>query len=283
MKPVRLQTFIHFAPYKTVNLPSGHVWLNYYANADSFLLRFPGLADFELDALATSAICWPTPDATVPTLDHLYLNQVVPLALAHQGYLVLHASAVSVHDRAVGFVGDSGMGKSTLAAHFASLKMPYLTDDGLIVDLQNDFARVIPGPPSIRVWTDTANALQFSDEQKLQPVQFTSKARYLPDGQMELRAKPCDLAELYLLRNDGATAPQVMQVPQVQAVIQLLNNCFLLDTRSPKMLERQFEQLTELVKRIPISSLDYAREYSMLPVISDLVISRINSAKLALQ
>jgi energy-coupling factor transporter ATP-binding protein EcfA2 len=283
LKSARPQSPFFGSPYKTTFLPSGQVWLNYYAHADGFLLRFPGLADFELDALATSAICWPAPDATAATLDHLFMNQVVPLAMAQQGYLVLHASAAMVQGRAVGFVGDSGMGKSTLAAHFASLQMPSLTDDGLVVDMRRDFVRVLPGPPSIRVWADTASALQLSDDQKQEPVQFTSKARYSPDAQIAVRASPCNLSEIYLLRNGGATTPQVLQVRQVQAVVQLLNNSFLLDTRSPRMLERQFEQLTELVKRVPISSLDYARDYSMLPAISDLVVSRINIAQVVLQ
>lgn len=53
----------------------------------------------------------------------------VPLASALQGKVVLHASAVRCPHGVVAFIGESGVGKSTLAAHLSALGFPRLAED----------------------------------------------------------------------------------------------------------------------------------------------------------
>ena len=59
------------------------------------------------------AIEW-LPAGTGPA--HYLFSHALPLWLALQGVPVLHASAASFDERAVAFIGRSGMGKSTLCA-----------------------------------------------------------------------------------------------------------------------------------------------------------------------
>ena len=87
-----------------------------------------------MSADAGRVTCHPAPDTPDAVTQHLYLNQVLPLALSKQGKLVFHASAVEVADGAIAFVAESGRGKSTLAASFAIDGFRFLTDDGLVVE-----------------------------------------------------------------------------------------------------------------------------------------------------
>lgn len=59
------------------------------------------------------AIEW-LPAGTRPA--HYFFSHALPLWLALQGVPVLHASGISFDERAVAFIGRSGMGKSTLCA-----------------------------------------------------------------------------------------------------------------------------------------------------------------------
>ena len=47
------------------------------------------------------------------TIDHLLTDQVEPRILAHEGGLIIHASAIEVNGAIILFVGTSGVGKSS--------------------------------------------------------------------------------------------------------------------------------------------------------------------------
>ena len=128
--PAHQQQIVESACFHQWVLPDGRNWTHFYRTAHGYLLRFPDLGDYEVSHDGTEVICFPVPSVTEETSRHLFLNQVLPLALARQGMLVLHASAVEIGDSAVAFIGASGMGKSTLAASFATNGFRFLTDDG---------------------------------------------------------------------------------------------------------------------------------------------------------
>src|SRR5438128_1281349 len=100
----------------------------------------------------------PAPGAT-PELLRLFLLGAVSAVLFHRaGRLVLHGSAVVMQDAAVGLLGASGWGKSTLAGLLHQRGHRFLTDDVLAVDVEHG-RTVAPGRPELKVWPDTAAAL----------------------------------------------------------------------------------------------------------------------------
>jgi hypothetical protein len=121
-------------PFHTWAFPDGTLWTEFHRADGGYLLRFPQLADFLVSADACTVTCIPVPEVPEGTARHLYLNQVLPLVLSKLGKLVFHASAVEIGSHAVAFVGESGRGKSTLAASFAVSGCRFLTDDGLVVE-----------------------------------------------------------------------------------------------------------------------------------------------------
>src|SRR5262249_15929080 len=80
------------------------------------------------------------------------LGQGLSFAPGKQGFEPLHATAVVVGDQAVAFLGESGHGKSSLAACFLEAGHRLLTDDLLL--LQEAHGRIIayPGPPRIKLF-----------------------------------------------------------------------------------------------------------------------------------
>ena len=237
------------------------------------MLRFQGLADFALNSATDVAQCWPAHSTNEATVEHLFLNQIVPLALSQQGQLVLHGSAVNADGRAVAFLGDSGQGKSTLAGYFAAHGMPFLTDDGLLIDQLGERARVVPGHRSIRLWADSERLLLPLGTQKLDAVQFTNKGRFHAGEVFPHCAEPCDLRCVYLLRNSGIDAVQISPVPAAAAFIALVNHSFLLDTESSAVLGRHFSQLQTLVRTTKVFSLDYPRDFSQLSQVRSTIVA----------
>ena len=97
----------------------------------------------------------------VDGVDPKYLSAVVTgelfsVLIRQRGLLVLHGSAVSKDGRAVGFIGDSGWGKSTLAASLVSRGWRLLTDDLLVIDgLRSDPSLRRPGASGTRAEAST--------------------------------------------------------------------------------------------------------------------------------
>lgn len=273
----RRQRAIARAPFKTTVLPDGTLWLLHYRRRSRYLLRFPGIADFAINRLATSVSCVPAPDTTAATVEHLFLNQVVPLALSQQGRLVLHGSAVNSGGRALAFLGDSGQGKSTLAGYFASHGMPFLTDDGLFVDQVDGRVTVVPGHRSIRLWADSEVSLLPSGSQKADAVQFTNKGRFHADGVFRHCEDAIELQCIYILRRSGVDSVKISPMPAAAAFMALVNHSFLLDTESSEVLARHFSQLKALIGVTKLFSLDYPREFSRLPLVKSSIVAHAES------
>lgn len=79
--------------------------------------------------------------------------------LFQRGFLVLHGNAVHINNQCLICVGDSGVGKSTLAAGFMARGFKVLADDVVPVDV-NGFA--LPGFPRIKLWQDAADYLKIN-------------------------------------------------------------------------------------------------------------------------
>ncbi|HOX04615.1 MAG TPA: hypothetical protein P5555_20550 [Candidatus Paceibacterota bacterium] len=156
----RPQPPLNSTPFHLWTAPDGSPWTYFYLRGHHYIARFPGMADFELSADGASIRCYPVPGTPLPTIEHLYLNQVLPLALSRQGKLVFHASAIESQAGALVFMGPSGRGKSTLAASFAQKGFRILADDALQIDKTGDGrCQARPGHRSIRLWADSQAAV----------------------------------------------------------------------------------------------------------------------------
>jgi hypothetical protein len=238
---------------------------------DGYLLRFPDLADFTISADGLEVTAYPVVGVSEQTIQHLYLNQVLPLALSRQFKLVLHASAVEIGNFAVAFLGVSGRGKSTLAASFSTSGSHFLTDDGLQLEKGEDGYLIQPSHPSIRLWDDSRLALMPDTAQTAPPVDFTPKSRFLADDEVAYCGEARPLRCLYFLGDGDTDTISIEPVSGRDAMIELVKNSFLLDIEAREMLMHHFGQLTELARIPMFFRLDYPRQYEMLPQVRDAV------------
>jgi len=66
-------------------LPGGEPWLSCAKTNTGYLLRFNQLADFEIDKTGGEIICRPRPGIPEDTIQHLLLDQVIPLVINLRG------------------------------------------------------------------------------------------------------------------------------------------------------------------------------------------------------
>lgn len=255
---------VQMAPFNRYVVGEDTVWTEFYRLGTGYLLRFPGLADFEVSADGAAVVAYPTGGTDAATIEHLYLNQLVPLALSRQGRPAFHASAVSVPGGCIAFLGISGMGKSTLAASFALSGAAFLTDDALIIDESGSEVLAVPSHASLRLWEDSVDALVGPDRVRAHGVSYSDKARLLAGPDLAHGAAPLPLRAAYLLER---TEPAEVTIKPLAGSIRHMawvRNSFLLDIEDRDSLARHFDWTHRIAARIPTYSLDYARDYGNL-------------------
>lgn len=271
-RPLAPQPFPSFHQWV---LPDGTLWLQFYRTPSGYLLRFPELADFEMSADGQTICCWPMPEISAGTIEHLYLNQVLPLALGQQGKLVFHASAVEIGEGAIAFMGPSGRGKSTLATSFATNGFRFLTDDGLALEPRDGHYHVLPSHPSIRLWQDSEQALISPNAIKAPAVQFTAKSRFLSGDGIAFCEQPRPLKQIYVLGEGKTEQFFCQEINSATAFIELVKHSFLLDIEATPLLAHQFDALSQLTQQIPCYHLDYPRSFATVTAIRQAIINHV--------
>lgn len=245
-------------------MPDGLLWLSFGRTDDMHWLRFPNLADYQVSLDGLRVVQYAAPGTDEITLEHLFLNQVLPLAQSLQGDLVFHASAVALNGGAVAFLGRSGRGKSTLAASFAATGHAFLTDDGLQLEKRARSYWVHPSHPSIRLWRDSRAALIHPDAVMSPPVQYTDKSRVLSDSQLAACREALPLRKVYFLGEGQADDVIIEPMSPREALIGLVNHSFMLDTSTAQVMARHFDALSQIVSLPIFFRLDYPRRYDLL-------------------
>lgn len=240
--------------------PPGRVLLHFEADrqyytavADDhgYLLRFYGTCDVRLDGELRHATVHALPQADPAILSVLLCGTVLASVLALRGAPVLHASAVEVGDDALAFVGSSGMGKSTTATLFCAEGARLITDDVLRVDLDHTPPRCFLGATELRL-RKSAGAL--AEAFSVRPGQ-----RVTGDARDALSVPVADREELPLRAvivpvpdKDGRRDTVVEQPDPMAAFLLLSRFPRLLGWRDGDILRRQFQQLGELIDRVPV-------------------------------
>ena len=257
-------------------------WLSLCRLADAYLLRFPDLADFIVASDSHLVECVPAPQTPAATISHLFLNQVMPLALAQCGRWVLHASAViGPQGQAWVFAAASGFGKSTLATYLAQQGYTLLTDDGVLITEQDGQLCVVPSYPGVRLWDDSLGALFGPATQSENYAHYTSKRRLAlqPHGLPHAhRAVP--LQCLYFLAEPDAAATAVRLTPLTprEVFLALVKHTFQLDITNQKQLKENFLRFTRLVSVPPAFLLDFPREWNHLPQVHEALLRHSREA-----
>ena len=273
--PARIQAELEIDPFHNTTFPDNTPWTQFFRIDVGYLLRFPDLADYRVSADGSNVTCFPAPDVAEATTQHLYLNQVLPLALSKMGKLVFHASAVEVGDSAVAFVGESGRGKSTLAASFALSGFRFLTDDGLVVESGGDGYLAFPSHPSIRLWQDSQEVLIPSGTEPTPSLDFTSKARFLAGKNIVFCDQPRSLRRVYFLGDGSAPKLIFQRMTAAEAFIEWVKHSFLLDVEEKTLLAGQFDQVAQLIRQPIHYRLDYPRHFEELTQVRQAIVRHV--------
>jgi hypothetical protein len=235
----------------------------------SHLLRFPELADFIITGNSVS--CHPQANCRQDSLRHLLLDQVIPRLWAHKGHLVLHASAVQLPDgRVIAFLGESGWGKSTLAAALQGRGSRLISDDSVSLKAADAGVLLVPSYTGLRLNDDSIATLGLAGQEWTSVSHYSDKRRFEPASQQHQQTHVLDT--LYVMDEPGPSAEPLSIKPLAGAglIPTLIKRSFLLDTRDNHCATRQLQEASAVMRAAPnVRSLAYPRDYRQLSLLCD--------------
>jgi hypothetical protein len=204
-----------------------------------------------------------------------FLGQVLSYCLLARGIEPLHATAIIVNDNAVAFLGDSGLGKSTLAATFLERGYTLLTDDVLALEFGGKSVWARPGIARVKLNPDTADAV-FGGRRSIPMNSFTSKMIFpLNDAQHGNRLVP--LQALYVLPHKPSKSRiLIRRLSGRSSFLPIVQNTFNDTVLHPDRLKQQFAVAARLASLIPIKRLSYPKRLDMLSAVADAILVDIS-------
>lgn len=225
-----------------------------------------------------------------PAAIRLYLlGPALALLLHQRKYLVLHASAVRMNGGAVAFVGDKGMGKSTMAAAMHARGHALAADDVVAIDATFAPPRMYPGFPQLKLFPESARLLE-GDPASLPRVHpdFEKRARRTSHG---FAADPLPLKAVFVLcdaegssADSGAgalhsSAASITPIAGQHGFIELVRHSYLLELLGPTAAwAEHFHQAVAVARQAPVYRLTRRRSLDALSEVAELVEETIASA-----
>lgn len=202
----------------------------------------------------------PAPGVDERTLRLYLLGALLPVVLYQRGFLVLHASAVEFNGRAVAFLGESGWGKSTLAAALQARGHRLLSDDVVPVWVEAEEPWIRPGPPSFKLWPDSARTLGIAFDQL--PLVHPELEKRWCAGSGRAPQRALKLAALYVL--EYGSEPAIDDLDSSSGLLEVARHSFVRFQDRAEEAGSHLRQCALLAGRVPAFRLRRERDLSLL-------------------
>lgn len=248
---------------------NGQPFVMLHKCAQGAFFVIPHAADFLISNQTVSV--WVENDlALIP----YFLGRVLGLWLETQKMPVLHGACLKVSDHAIGLLGQSGMGKSTMAAAMLNQSSQLLSDD--LIPLVNDDGdlTVFPGIPQMRVWPDTGCLFfeNFAELPRVHPAYEKRKAQPEDVAKLRLATQAAKMRVFVVLvrknHMDGSGF-ELKRLLGAQAMLQLIANSYNVEALEALGLQAaRLKILAKIAAEIPVWELTYKSDYQSLPHIA---------------
>ena len=209
------------------------------------------------------------------------LGHALSFALIKLGAEPIHGTAVDVGAGAVVFLGDSGYGKSTLAAAFVAAGDRILTDDLLVLIANGTGFKAYPGPPRIKLMKKDAGRA-MPGIQAAGPMNRRGGKLIIPLGERHAVNKKTRILAFYDLPSpDEGRKVESISIERLssrEAFMALTRNTFNPRVASPERLRQFFSLATDVAKKIPVKRLLFPRSLEVLPRVRKRVLEDVRRA-----
>jgi hypothetical protein len=223
-----------------------HHLVQVYDKPGGFLIKVEGSTVFFIAQLGEKIVALDTSIQLNQFEYEILFGPVLVLALALRSVWSLHASAVMHNGKVVIFLGDSGQGKSTLAAFLVDSGWKLVSDDILPVSTIIGGFLAWPQFPQLKLSPNSQPGPNLPEK--------------LPTGKIIL-----------LESSNKMTTPKLGLLSMVEAVKTLIAHTIGTRLFNPDLLGKHLEFCSHSAEKVPIYRLTYPHRNEALPIIKELL------------
>ena len=204
-----------------------------------------------------------------------FANAPFAVLLQQRGVLTLHSSSVATGGGAALLLGESGVGKSSLAAALVERGFPLIADDvtGLVADA-NGRVTALPGFASLRLWADTLDEMRWRGRGESKMRQSMDKY-WMPVERA--RATPLPVHAAFVLKANGSNVG-IDPMPERDAFSLLWSNTH----RARAMgaigkTQTRFRTVAAMAQRVPVALATRPRHPFLLDALADRVAAQLDA------
>ena len=217
----------------------------------------------------------PAEEVTAEVLRSAVLGAGFGVLLHQRGQLVLHASALTISDAAVAFVGTSLQGKSTVALALYARGHHIIADDVTAIEVDGRRPTVVPAYPQINCWPQSLEQFSY-DPRRLERVQPTFEKRAFHATRRFCEERQ-PLSHVFVLNRGGT--PVVEPLTSREALIQLGSHSYCYRMFTPGAAARNMVQCARVLRTTSVNRLHTGSSLDEIPQAVQLVEDVLNAAK----
>jgi hypothetical protein len=227
-----------------------------------YLLCYAEGARFLVSASGCDVDAWWDESLTdVDAADYL-LGGVLAFITRLRGRLPVHASAVVIEEQAILFAGAAGAGKSSVAAAFAVLGYPVLSDDVVVIDEANGGVVAYPSRARLSLWADSAASLFATRSLPAHSRVYAKRRLDLVEHGYRFHERPVPVGAICVLaaRSASSHGPTMRALRPRAALMNLVSQTYgnyLLDA---SMRAREFDVLGRLAETVCVNELSLSAD-----------------------
>lgn len=263
--------FRDLVPPERIVRPEGDWIVHAFLPDGRLYLDAPHIVEAVLSSDGRSITCARGDAADARAVEANLLNIVLASALTLAGEEPLHGTAVDLGGRAIGLLGHSGAGKSSLAAFLVGNGARLLTDDVLRIEFVDRRAVAYPGPHRLKLFEEPARRFLPNSLADGRFNSLSGKLMIPPPGPAST-GEGIPLAALYFL-GDLPDLPEPTQASAIalsgeQIVRVVLSSAMDNRNTSPVRLARQLRFAGQLASLVPIRGLRYPRRFALMDAVA---------------
>lgn len=231
-----------------------------YRRPDGTWIWLREFGTFHLDPSIACISVYPDPAIDLQSLSVAITGPILLYARHRRGRPSLHASAVVTPHGAVGFLGDRGEGKSTIASIFLRRGASLLGDDALPLEAGASGVAGLPGPGFMKLWKETARHALALFEPLPDLMPDVEKKYVSLEGRYPQEAEPVPIRALFVLSRyepTGRTDASIHPLGARDALFALLRHTSVRAYLTPQDDAVSLPLYTQLISQAPVRVLRY--------------------------
>ncbi|MBI4866025.1 MAG: hypothetical protein HY816_03650 [Candidatus Wallbacteria bacterium] len=233
----------------------------------SALISWPGHLEFVISPRRDHILIL-SGEAKLAVAPVVLVGLVLGYLLHLRGVLCLHGSVLARNGRAIGILGDSGAGKSTVATALIRNGATLVSDDLLAVSASEAGVCAEYGGAAVRLELATAKQLLERDATLVRMPRGNKLFWEVPSpgGVVATDPTPIPLSALYVLKPCTTAGGATIDSPSSSAqALQMLTAAWYPPGLLRLLTRERLEQLQKLAAKLPVSAIHYEKDWASLP------------------